>query len=236
MQKISLCITNYNRNAYLFKSFEHVINDDRVGEVVISDDFSNEELFNAVKEKCKQFPKVKLFRNDTNLGCYANKHKSVSLAQYEYCIVFDSDNVISTDYLDAIYSQEWSSKVILAPDFASPVFDYRQFGGITFNKTNVSEYVFKKGFDCLINTMNYFVHRDSYLSVYQPKDGIKGADSIYMNYLWILCGNEIKVVKGMKYFHRIEHEKTEQKSNYISFAKDSAPMCDSLLQIIFSMR
>ena len=70
MQKISLCITTYNRNAYLFKSFEQVINDDRIGEVVIVDDCSELGLYQHIAERCKYNPKIKLFRNESNLGVF----------------------------------------------------------------------------------------------------------------------------------------------------------------------
>lgn len=233
---ISLCITNYNRNAYLFKSFEQVYNDERISEIIISDDCSDLDLFIDIGRKIATMPKVKLSRNPINLGCFANKAKAVSLATNDYVIIFDSDNVLNTQYLDKVFAEVWNPKVILAPDFAEPVFDYRQFAGQTFNKTNVGASAYKKGFDCMINTMNYFAHRDSFLSVYQPKKDIKGADSIYMNYLWLMAGNEIKVVSGMKYYHRTDHIPSEKGSNYITYAKESEPKCAELLQRIASFR
>lgn len=226
MNNISLCITNYNRLAYLFKSFEQVIDDARIGEIVIVDDCSDLEIYKAIQERCKSMPKVKLFRNNENLSVYDNKREAISKATSEYCIIFDSDNVISKDYLDKIYSVQWHSKTILAPDFARPAFNYRLYAGVTFRKSNVAQYCFHRMFSTLMNTMNYFVHRDSYLSVWQPKPGINGADSLYLNYLWLLAGNEIHVLKGLEYFHRIEgYGNTEHGSNFAKHAKDSTPVC-----------
>lgn len=223
-QKVSLCITTYNRNAYLFKSFEQVLNDERIDEIVIVDDCSELELYKHIEEKCRYISKVKLFRNETNLGCYENKKKAVSKASNEYVIIFDSDNIISSSYFDSIYSVQWNQNTIYAPDFAKPVFDYRRFDGITFNKTNVAEYCFTAGFDCLFNTMNYFVHRDSFVQIWQPKHDIKGADSIYMNYLWLLAGNEIHCLEGLEYYHRVNAEdKKEHMSNFVEFAHESNP-------------
>jgi len=125
-------------------------------------------------------------------------------------------------------------------DFSSrlcrAVFDYTSFAGLTFNKTNVGLRAYERGFDCLINTMNYFVNRDSFISVYEPKPDIKGADSIFMNYLWLMAGNEIKVVKGMRYYHRVEHIPSEKGSNYITYARESEPKCAELLKRIASFR
>jgi glycosyltransferase involved in cell wall biosynthesis len=224
MRKISLCITTYNRNAYLFKSFEQVLNDERIGEVVIVDDCSDINLYLAIEERIKYMPKVRLYRNESNVGCYENKKIVVSKASNECVIIFDSDNIIKPDYLDRIFEQTWDSKTILAPDFAYPVFDYRKFSDVTFRKDNVAQYTFTPGFDCLMNTMNYFVHRDSFVHTWQQKHDIKGADSIYMNYLWLLSGNEIKCLKDLQYFHRVDAEdKTEHGSNYVEFAHESNP-------------
>ena len=235
--KISLCITNYNRLAYLFKSFEQVLNDERIDEVVIVDDCSDINLYRSIEEITRYMPKVKLFRNENNLDVYANKREAISKAENEYCIIFDSDNVISTQYLDKIYSVEWNSKTILAPDFAEPVFDYTKYAGIVFTKQNIAQYAFKAGFDCLMNTMNYFVHKDSYLSVWQSNPYINGADSIYMNYLWLLAGNEIHCLSGLRYFHRVNgFVNSEHGSNFVKHAQGSTPVCKDIEKLISQMR
>lgn len=238
MNKISLCITNYNRLAYLFKSFEQVLDDERISEIIIVDDHSDKEIYAAIEERVKYMPKVRLFRNEKNISVYDNKKEAVSKADNEYCIIFDSDNVIGIDYIDKIYSIiEWNPKIILAPDFAKPAFDYRQYSGVTFRKSNVAKYAMRGAFPCLINTMNYFVHRDSYVSIWQPKDNIKGADTIYMNYLWLLAGNEIHVLKGLQYFHRInDYDKQEHGSNYVKHAIESAPQAEAIERMISRMR
>ena len=236
MKKISLCITNYNRNALLFKSFEQVINDDRISEICIWDDFSDSTLYSALLERVKYMPKVRITRSEMNKGVYEAKFMAVQMASNEYCIIFDSDNVIDVSYIDKLYSVNWFDKQILAPDFAYPTFDYRNFAGTTYNKTNVAPFAFRPGFDCLMNTMNFFVHKYSYLAVWQKKDGIKGADSIYFNYLWLMAGNEIHVLKGLEYFHRVEGHGTEARSNFVNHAAESTPICKEIERQISLMR
>lgn len=231
MEKISLCLTNLNRLALLLKSFEQVAYDDRISEIIISDDCSDISLYETLLKNVSNNPKIKLSRNPKTLGVYANKHKSVAMASNEWVIIFDSDNVIGKDYIDKIYQQRWETKTIYAPDFAEPVFDYRKYAGVTYNKVNVRRYVNGKLFDALLNTMNYFIHRDSYLSVYQVKDNIIGADSIYFNYLWLMAGNNINVVRNLKYFHRVH-----DGSYYQSVARDSQPVCSQILKQISLMR
>lgn len=232
---VSVCIPTYNRNNLLFESFTQILNDDRVDDIVIVDDCSNPEILAEIQQKIKFLKKVTLYRQPVNVGVYENKAAAVSKAKNEYCIIFDSDNVLTTDYLDKIYSVEWKSKTILSPDFAKPVFDYRAFSGLTINKTNVAQYAYQKGFDCLANTHNFFVHRDSYLSVWQQRDRILGADSIYFLYLWLMAGNDFHVLKGLEYDHRVG-DKTEQESNYVTYARESQPIADRILQQIASMR
>jgi glycosyltransferase involved in cell wall biosynthesis len=45
MRKISLCLTNYNRKELLMESFAHVLNDERISEIIISDDHSDEDIY-----------------------------------------------------------------------------------------------------------------------------------------------------------------------------------------------
>jgi glycosyltransferase involved in cell wall biosynthesis len=231
VKQISLCLTNYNRNSLLFKSFEQVLEDERIGEVVISDDNSDSELLNDIERKITH-PKIKLFRHPINKGVYDNKHRSVVYASNEWCIVFDSDNIIDKNYLDVIYSiPEWNETTAYCPDFAKPVFDYTKFRGTCINKTNVARAVNERGFDCLINTMNFFINRNQYLSIWKPKENIKGADSIWFNYQWLLAGNELYIVPHLEYYHRVH-----DGSYFQSVARESTPVTESILRQISKMR
>lgn len=207
-KKISLCITNWNRDTLLHESFRHVVDDPRILEVVISDDCSEARHWNKVKMICDQYPnKVKLFRNQKNLGCYFNKRQSVVEASGEWVIIFDSDNVMKSEYLNALYSlPKWESDTVYAPDFARPSFDYRHFSGIVINKSNVRKMVGQLRFDCLINTMNYVVHKEEYLAIFDGSKEPWTADTIFQNYNWLMAGNKIHVVRGMEYDHLIHSQ------------------------------
>jgi glycosyltransferase involved in cell wall biosynthesis len=216
-RKISLCLTNYNRFEMLFESFSRVSMDGRVSEILIVDDHSEEFIQNKIWKvidsgKVFHGDKIKLFRNEKNLGCYRNKREAISKASNEFVIIFDSDNILTPSYIDRIFEQEWSKDTVFAPDFAMPHFDYRSFAGTTLSKENVSKFVDKKHFSALINTMNYFVNRDEYLRVWEDRSEPWTADTALQNYNWLKAGNKIKVLEGLQYEHRIEH--TEHKSHY----------------------
>jgi hypothetical protein len=71
------------------------------------------------------------------------------------------------------------------------------------SRENVASYLGDQMFEVLLNTGNYFVHRDRYLEVFDPSTNPVTSDSIYMAYNWLRAGRRIKVVPGLRYFHRV---------------------------------
>lgn len=200
--KLSLCLTNYNRYEMLLESFEGVVNDDRISEIVIVDDYSDKDIFDKVAAGVAPVEKIKLYRNVTNLGMSRNKAESISKASNEWCILFDSDNILNIDYLDAI-PQNLNSNSFYLPSFAKPQFDYRKFSGLTIDRFNVNKYLDKPMFEQCLNTCNMLVNRDAYLSTYEYSPLIKETDTLYMNYLFLKSGGQLHIVEGMEYFHRV---------------------------------
>lgn len=194
------------------QSFAEVINDDRIGEVVIVDDCSTDGSGELLLESTMGIGKVKLYRNETNLDCYRNKAIAISLATNEYAILLDSDNVIGTDYLDAIYSQQWSPDVILNPVFARPHFSFTHLSGVTVNKGNIAKLMQHPMTGTMLNAMNYFVHCASYLKVWDGSVDPHTSDSIYQNYNWLNSGRSIMVVPGVSYQHLV-HSGSHYKLN-----------------------
>jgi glycosyltransferase involved in cell wall biosynthesis len=208
--KYSICIPTYNRTDLLYQSFAQVLNDDRIDEVVIVDDCSSSDVWNAI---CIHFgtvvksPKVKLFRNETNLDCYRNKREAISKASNQWCILLDSDNVIDTSYLDAIYLSEkpFDQYTIFQPSFAKPHFNFGWFSDRVINKASLSEFINNESFQTMLNAMNFVVNRTEYLNVWDGSLDPVTSDSIYFNYKWLEAGNSIYVVPGMHYEHRVHN-------------------------------
>jgi glycosyltransferase involved in cell wall biosynthesis len=213
---ITLCLTNYNRTDLLFESFKQVINDDRISEIVIVDDHSIMECFNIVSEYCGYIPKVRLYRNERNLDCYRNKREAVSKASNDWVIIFDSDNIMTKEYVDALIQcgceRGWNEKQVLNPSFSKPHFDFRQHQGQTVTKENILDYIESGCFQTMLNAMNYFVHRDEYLRVWDGSIDPVTSDSLYQNYNWLKAGNSIYVVPGLEYEHRV-HSGSHYQNN-----------------------
>lgn len=215
MRKVSVCVPTWNRYDLLLQSYNSVLNDERVNEIVIVDDFSDTSMFNQLEDAVKNEGKVKLFRNEYNLDCYRNKHRAVTLATNDFCILLDSDNVIDKNYLDTLYEfEEWDKNIVYQPCFARPTFNFKQFSGLTITRENVHCFMGRKFFDTMLNAMNYFVNRHEYLKVWDGSVNPHTADSILQNYNWLKAGNKILVVDGLEYFHRVHNGSHYQQNNH----------------------
>lgn len=212
-RKITLAITTWNRFDLTIKSFENVIDDDRINDVVIVDDCSNDGSDKWLRDCFGGHKKVRIYINSETIDCYKNKAMAVMLAMQEWTIIFDSDNVIDTGYLDKLYEiPGWDTNTAYMPDAALPTFIYKEFSGLTITKENVASHMGKKFFDTMLNCMNYFVNKHQYLRVFEAGINPHTADSILQNYNWLKAGNSIHVVEGMSYYHRI-HEGSHYKNN-----------------------
>lgn len=221
--KLSLCITTYNRYDLLKESYAQVIDDPRISEIIIVDDCSTEP---GIKEKVNSLAggKVKVFHQVENRGMSKNKCDAIAYASSPWAIIFDSDNIIGPDYLDAFYDlvingdafNEFGKianieKFIFCPDFAKPEFDYRKYkignvgigirSGI-YAARQCSHEIKNDTFNCLLNTCNYIVNRDFYLKTYQYNPNHIASDTVWHNYNHLKAGGLLVVVPGMQYEHR----------------------------------
>lgn len=202
---LSIALTNYNRYDFLIESFAPVINDSRVSEIVISDDCSDLEIYDRLHDYFIGYEKVKLFRNERNVGMSRNKAIAVELATNNIVALIDSDNVITSSYIDALFAngQLMTDKVINVPAFAQPNFDFRKYAGTFIRTKEAKENMNDSIFRVMLNCCNYVVPRQTYIDVYEYNSEMKGTDTIYMNYLWLKKGYSFYVVPGMEYFHRV---------------------------------
>jgi glycosyltransferase involved in cell wall biosynthesis len=207
--KLTLAITVYNRWEMLLESFAGVIDDPRIDEILIMDDASEDQYWNKIKDLPLYNPKIKVVRQLQNRGMSVNKRDAVFHSKNEWVIIFDSDNVIGKDYLDAIEKEisndedhALMNNFIYCPYFAKPNFDYRLFERNIYSidkKPDLSNSIL----NCLFNTCNYLVNRSQYISIWEENKEMKGSDTVWFNYLWLKSGNYFYVLPGMEYEHRV---------------------------------
>ena len=100
MPRVSILIPTYNQSGYVVQAVESALAQDYEAlEVVVSDDASSDDT-QAVLERYRSHPRVRIFRNEKNLGRVANYRESLyHRAHGEWVLNLDAD-----DYLcDAQY-------------------------------------------------------------------------------------------------------------------------------------
>jgi glycosyltransferase involved in cell wall biosynthesis len=205
--KLSLAITTFNRYEMTVESFAQVIDDPRITDILILDDASTDGSFEKLVEYFKNNSEVKVTRQAQNRGMSRNKRDAISLVQGPWVIIWDSDNILGKEYLDALeyhikHYWELEPNCIYIPSFAKPAFDYRKYEGCLYDQS-VLPPVHEDAANCMMNTCNYVVNQTEYLKVYQHDLSIKGTDTVWFNYLWLKAGNSFYVIPGMEYHHRI---------------------------------
>lgn len=203
--KYTLAITTHNRYELLLESFAEVINDDRISEVVIVDDCSEKKYWDSIKDLDKFNPKIRVIRQAENRGMSQNKADAIAYAKNEWVIIFDSDNIIKPDYLDAIPPVLDNYRIYL-PDFAWPNFDYRKFANMVIDFKTAPRFVKDDLGNCCMNTCNYLVNRNEYELIYKFNPNILAADTIWFALQWLKSGRDFQVVPGMTYFHRVHED------------------------------
>jgi len=159
MQQISLAITTYNRYDLTIKSFEKVIGDERISDIVIVDDASTNGDGYRLKEYFKDNPKVHVYINNENLNMSRNKFYAIGICESDMVLIWDSDNVFSTDYIDALFKLGIFNDptVINMPQFAKDNFDFRAYADKEIFAADAKKYMGDPMFRCMLNCCNYVV-------------------------------------------------------------------------------
>ena len=211
--QISFAITSWQRTAMVLQCFEQILLDPRIGEIIISDDFSDLEVYQWLCKATSGMDKVKLSRNSANLDCYQNKRAAILKSSFDWCILADSDNIFGKDYIDKIFElQTWEQDTIYAPFHAKPQFDYSNYAGMTLTKENVAAIIDKPLLSTALNTANYFVNRKFFLNVWDGGMNPVTADTLFHNYNHLAAGGKIKIVGGLSYYHLV-HAGSHYKNN-----------------------
>lgn len=212
---ISLAITNYNRSGFVVESFIEVLHNPHITEIVIVDDCSDVKILDNLKQiiSCLNTDKIKVYRNEERLGVFANKCRSVELSTNEGVIMFDSDNVISNDYVNTMASLSKEADVYYCPETLYDIsgekvqWEYSEFNDIYITRDTVTKFIYNENYQTFLNSGNGFVNRKFFLEVIrlidEPVDDICSGDSAYLNYLWLLKGGRTSIVKGVSYRHRM---------------------------------
>lgn len=92
---VSVLMTVYNRVEYIKDAIESVLASSYSHfELIIVDDCSTDGSYDIASEYASKDKRIKLFKNDHNLGQFPNRNKAASYAEGEYLKYLDSDDLI----------------------------------------------------------------------------------------------------------------------------------------------
>jgi hypothetical protein len=239
---ISVAIPHYNNSNYICDAIDPLINDSRINEIIICDDKSSD--IEALEQKLSTYnnPKIKLFKNETNLGCYHNKINTVSKCSNDWAILLDSDNIYDKTCIDTIYGiPNWDKNTIYSPSWAvtfpgtpSLILNYTKFNNQFISKSLYVNEFNDSTFQCLINTCNYFLPVKNFIQCMDcvqhdyKREVIDSLDSAVLFTDWLLSNN-IFVVESLHYKHRLHDQSNYMLSKSHSY---SSIVLDMLLSKI----
>lgn len=213
---LSLCLTSHNQTKEVMQSFQAIVDDPRVSEIIIIDDGSKKQSYAALQKKCEGVSKIKLFRCDKQKGARDSMILSVEKATFSRCIVFDSRNQITKEYVSGYETAYNYDTVINMPTKGMPLFDCQRFSKWLITAGNVKTFMAAYPQAGLVLTNgNYVLHKERFLALFKKfkgyGDGSLGGLGIpLMNFFWMKEGGSFLLNAGMHYIHPLAEE-TEQE-------------------------
>lgn len=98
---VSVLTTSFNREAYIAETIESVLAQSLTDfEYIIVDDCSKDRSFEIAQSYAAKDGRIRVYRNDPNIGDYPNRNKAASYATGKYLKYIDSDDVLYPHALD----------------------------------------------------------------------------------------------------------------------------------------
>ena len=148
---VSVLMVSYNSAEFIREAIDSVLLQTyKHFELIISDDNSFDDTWNIVSSYSDT--RIRKYRNVTNLGEYANRNEAIALAQGEYLIFIDADDIVYTHGLEfmmryalafrdcaMVISRHWDERIIFPKKISSHdfyCFEYLDTGisGANFTK------------------------------------------------------------------------------------------------------
>lgn len=106
MNRLSICIPTYNRGQFIGETIKSIITQatDEV-EIVISDNGSDDDTEELVREYQKIFSRIRYFRWSRNVGADRNFLKVIEIASGDYCWFMGSDDLVEPGAIQHILFQ-----------------------------------------------------------------------------------------------------------------------------------
>lgn len=135
---ISVCMPSYNQGNLIGESIESVLNQTYENfELIILDNASTDNSIDVIRSYTD--PRIRLYQNEQNIGCYNNCNKAIEYARGEFIAFLHSDDLYDKNFLEEIvkaYNTNPDKKIFLSAIYKmdqllgtlSPCYPYKSSG------------------------------------------------------------------------------------------------------------
>lgn len=103
---ISICIPTYNRAHLISDAIDSAINQSYTNiEIIIVDNNSNDNSWELFEKYSKQDKRIKVYKNESNLGPVKNWQKGFEHCSGEYFVILWSDDILNPFFIEKTYSK-----------------------------------------------------------------------------------------------------------------------------------
>ena len=91
---VSICIPTYNGGEFIEETLKSIVGQTYKNiEIIIGDNASTDDTCEIVEKYQKKDSRIKYYKNEINLGLFANCNKLISMSTGEYVGIYHSDDV-----------------------------------------------------------------------------------------------------------------------------------------------
>lgn len=99
---VSICIPVFNRENLVLEAIKSAQHQTiRNIEIVVVDNASTDKTYNKVYEESIKDSRIKLFKNNENIGALKNFYRSIELAKSDYVVLLGSDDWLESDFVES---------------------------------------------------------------------------------------------------------------------------------------
>ena len=100
---VSIAMTTYNGEKYLREQIDSILAQSiQDFELVVCDDCSSDSTIEILEEYQQSDKRIKVYKNDSNLGFKKNFEKAISLCDGDYIALCDQDDIWSPEHLEIL--------------------------------------------------------------------------------------------------------------------------------------
>ncbi|WP_136481507.1 glycosyltransferase family 2 protein [Cognatitamlana onchidii] len=105
MPKVSIVLCSYNGEKYISEQIDSILNQSfKDFELIISDDRSTDSTIKILKTYADKDSRIKWHINESNLGYVKNFEKGISLANGNYILLSDQDDIWDLTKIEKLYN------------------------------------------------------------------------------------------------------------------------------------